>query len=208
MPAQGVYLVAEADLDRRAYQLLLEQIGTPPQAVSGFAYREIADALQTEPRVMLLVADRPTPQVREVLRMTTERDQTLRLLVIAAADDPALFRAWCQIQPQGTLSRCAGLKELARALETVARGGLYLDHRWQDATNDWIEPSTLPKLSPRERELLPLLAMGMKLKQAASVMEVSYKTADTYRTNLFRKLGVSNRVELSRYAIREQILDA
>ena len=62
-------------------------------------------------------------------------------------------------------------------------------------------------LSQREVELLPLLARGLKLRDAAHKMMVSYKTADSYRTSLLRKLGIRDRVELARYAIRERIID-
>ena len=62
------------------------------------------------------------------------------------------------------------------------------------------------RLSRREAELLPLLAGGLTLRDAAFQMAVSYKTADSYRTSLLRKLGVHDRVELARYAIRERII--
>jgi len=65
----------------------------------------------------------------------------------------------------------------------------------------------LATLSQREIELLPLLARGMTLREAASKMAVSYKTADSYRTSLLRKLGVRGRVELARLAIRERIIE-
>ena len=63
-------------------------------------------------------------------------------------------------------------------------------------------------LSPRESELLPLLARGMKLRDSAARMSITYKTADSHRTRLMRKLGVQSRVELARYAIRKHIIDA
>jgi len=54
---------------------------------------------------------------------------------------------------------------------------------------------------------LPLIARGMRLRDAAASMSVSYKTADSYRTSLLRKLGVRDRVELARLAIRERIIE-
>jgi DNA-binding NarL/FixJ family response regulator len=63
------------------------------------------------------------------------------------------------------------------------------------------------RLSKRESELLPLLARGLTLREAAERMTVSYKTADSYRTNLLRKLRVRDRVELARYAIRQGIIE-
>jgi DNA-binding NarL/FixJ family response regulator len=61
-------------------------------------------------------------------------------------------------------------------------------------------------LSRRERELLALLGKGATLKEAAAQMQVSYKTADNQKTSLMRKLGIHDRVELARFAIREGLV--
>ncbi|MBN1512786.1 MAG: response regulator transcription factor [Phycisphaerae bacterium] len=61
-------------------------------------------------------------------------------------------------------------------------------------------------LTPRERELLSLLAQGLSLKAAGRMMNVSYKTADKHKVSLMRKLDIHDRVELARFAIREKII--
>ena len=63
------------------------------------------------------------------------------------------------------------------------------------------------RLSRRETELLPLLARGLTLRDAAATMSISYKTADSYRSSLLRKLNIRDRVELARYAIRQRIIE-
>lgn len=64
------------------------------------------------------------------------------------------------------------------------------------------------KLTKTEAQLLPLLASGLTLRDAAKTLAISYKTADNSRTRLFRKLGLSDRVQLARFAIREGIITA
>lgn len=66
----------------------------------------------------------------------------------------------------------------------------------------------LQSLSPREMELLPLLAAGLTLHAAAKKLGITYKTADSYRSNLLRKLGIRDRIQLARFAIREGIIEA
>lgn len=66
----------------------------------------------------------------------------------------------------------------------------------------------LDALSPREMELLPLLAAGQTLQAAARKLGITYKTADSYRSNLLRKLGIRDRIQLARFAIRAGIIDA
>ncbi len=69
------------------------------------------------------------------------------------------------------------------------------------------QPRTrLELLTPRERELLSLLAQGLSLKAAGRMMNVSYKTADKHKVSLMRKLDIHDRVELARFAIREKII--
>ena len=66
----------------------------------------------------------------------------------------------------------------------------------------------LKLMSPRERELLRVLAKGASLKQAAGILGVSYKTADKQKTSIMNKLDIHDRVELARFAIREGLIDA
>ena len=63
-------------------------------------------------------------------------------------------------------------------------------------------------LTPRERQVLQLIAEGKTTKEAASVLDVSVKTAETHRTNLMEKLDIHSTAGLVRYAIRRGILQA
>ena len=67
--------------------------------------------------------------------------------------------------------------------------------------------SRLSTLSPRERELLRILAKGLSLKEAATILGISYKTADKQKASLIAKLDIHNRVELARFAIREGMVE-
>jgi DNA-binding NarL/FixJ family response regulator len=67
--------------------------------------------------------------------------------------------------------------------------------------------SRLSSVSPRERELLRLLAKGLSLKEAASVLGISYKTADKQKASLMTKLDIHDRVQLARFAIREGLVE-
>jgi DNA-binding NarL/FixJ family response regulator len=63
-----------------------------------------------------------------------------------------------------------------------------------------------PALTPREREIVQLIAEGKSTKEVASFLDISEKTAETHRTNLMRKLGIHSVSELVRYAIRNQLI--
>jgi DNA-binding CsgD family transcriptional regulator len=66
------------------------------------------------------------------------------------------------------------------------------------------EPSNL---SPREREIVHLLAEGKTTKEVAAVLGISTKTAETHRTNIMRQMGYRSVVELVRYAIRNGMIE-
>ena len=65
----------------------------------------------------------------------------------------------------------------------------------------------LSMLSPREREWLRVLARGLSLKEAASVLGITYKTADKQKASIMAKLDIHDCVELARYAIREGLVE-
>lgn len=70
------------------------------------------------------------------------------------------------------------------------------------------EPSPMAILSPRERELLPLLAGGLSQRELAQELGVTVKTIETYRTRIGHKLGLTSRAELIRFALDNGLLSS
>jgi DNA-binding CsgD family transcriptional regulator len=64
------------------------------------------------------------------------------------------------------------------------------------------------RLTPREREVIQLLAEGHRNKTVAQMLGISIKTVETHRTALMRKIGVKSIVELVRYAVRNNLTEA
>ena len=62
------------------------------------------------------------------------------------------------------------------------------------------------RLSPREREVLKLLAEGLSVKEIATRLDLSVKTVDAHKTNLMKKIGVHDRAELIKYAIQKKLI--
>lgn len=203
-----VYLLGESDLDRQAYRLLLQNINVQLAAESGFAPVEVWSAMRATPAVGLIIASRCYPEIRDAIQLIRRLRRQTRILVAGGAVDEIALKDWGRCAPDGYVVKAGGLEELSDAIRAVCTRGSYhsagvreiLDAARQDADG-------LQKLSRREVELLPLLARGLTLRDAAAKLAVSYKTADSYRTSLMRKLGVKDRVELARLAIRERIIE-
>jgi len=204
-----ICLLGHSALDRAAYRLLLEgELGLEVAVDASFAPVAVWAALRAKPNLVVVDADSPTPEVRDAVQMIPKLCKAARILVIGAAVDPTLVQTWGSCPICGYVVKDGGLDELRAAVNAVLDGHQY----YSDGVRGPIlkarsDSSAKPKLSRRETELLPLLARGLTLREAASKMTVSYKTADSYRTSLLRKLGLRDRVDLARYAIRERIVD-
>lgn len=202
------YLMAESQLDRLAYKLLLRhELNIDVAVESDFAPVDIWTAMRTHPQTLLVLADQATGDVRDAVQMVPALDKSTRIIVVSASLDPAVLRGWGQCSLNAYVVKAGGIDELRKALRAVQDGRVYYSPGVQAAIDAGRDNGNRPALSRRESELLPLLAKGLSLRDAAAKLMVSYKTADSYRTTLLRKLGVRDRVELTLYAIREGLIE-
>jgi DNA-binding NarL/FixJ family response regulator len=100
--------------------------------------------------------------------------------------------------------------ELLEAIQTVRKGEIYLSHRITEVVvDDYVKRLSgeyqmeAPALSPREREVLQLLAEGKSTKEIALHLHVSAKTVESNRRNIMDNLGIHSIAELTKYAVRE-----
>jgi two-component system, NarL family, response regulator NreC len=138
-----------------------------------------------------------------------------RVLVLTMHDDPAYLRTALAAGASGYLLKRAVDAELIAAIRAVNRGGVFVDPRLaQILVHDVLEKkgkkagSTLPVniLSPRERQVLKLVAMGYTSPQIAKQIFVGVKTVETYRARLTEKLGVRTRSDVVRFAVQMGLL--
>lgn len=210
-----VYLLGSSVLDRLAYRLLLKHhLDLEVAAESDFFPTAIWAALRTKPTLALVDADSAFTEAVDGVQMILRLQPATHVLVVGAAVEPTQIQAWGRCKIRGYVVKDGGLEELRAAFRALREGRQYFSDGVREVIRRAGGPirnsdgSARPQLSPREAELLPLLARGMPLREAANKMTVSYKTADSYRTSLLRKLGLRDRVGLARYAIREHIVDA
>ena len=111
----------------------------------------------------------------------------------------------------GYLLKDSAFEELATAIRVVMARKTYLSHEIAHVVvKDYVQgggskddPSAFSVLSPREREVLQLMAEGKINRQIAEILNVSMKTVETHRQQIMNKLEIHNIVELTKYAIRE-----
>ena len=143
---------------------------------------------------------RDYPQVKVLILTMHENEEYIRQVLAAGA--------------LGYVLKDAAARDLLGAIRTVNQGEAVLSPaitrlviedylRWGD-----IRPEdTTDGLTPREREVLQLIAEGYTNKEIAGIMNLSVKTVQSHRTNLMNKLDLHDRGELIKYAIQKKIID-
>lgn len=109
------------------------------------------------------------------------------------------------------LKNCA-FEEMVQAVRNVIKNNIYLSQKITETMINYQilltkeENSVFKLLSDRERQVLQLIAEGKTMKEIAHLLEVSLKTAETYRQRIMEKLNIHSVAELTRYAIREGLI--
>lgn len=175
----------------------------------------IAMAKETTPDVVLLDLAMPGGGLRSIEAICTASPQT-RILVLTMHDDQAYLRCALAAGASGYLVKRAADAELLTALRTVHRGRSYIDVALAETgLQDVIDTSTgyatqnaqgVSSLSPREREVLELVAYGYTNREVADKLQVSTKSVETYRARVLEKLQLRTRADLVRFALEMGIV--
>lgn len=207
-----ICVLSNCSLDRAAYQALLrgESFAGLVQRVTTAELnaKAVWTAIRERPDVFIIDADRANGTAFEMVEMIQRLSEPVGVVILSRAESATEASGWGSQRIDGIVCKEGGEVELFDALRAVASGSRYVSPPFAHLFGGMDGGvGVRPRLTPRELELLPLLARGMRLKDAATKLAVSYKTADAHRTRLLKKLGVRDRVELARYAIREGIID-
>ena len=163
------------------------------------------------PDVVLLDVHMPDGGGVEVVRRVGGRDD-IRFLALSVSDAPEDVIAIIRAGARGYVTKTIDAERLADAIERVAEGDAVFSPRLAGFVLDAFrgrgraEATELDQLTPREQEVLRLIARGYLYKEVAHNLGISAKTVEAHVASVLRKLQLSNRHELSRWAL-EQGLD-
>lgn len=208
----GVLVVDDEALVRKGLQTLLSNAkGINMIAEAATGAEAVALAQEKQPDVVLLDLRLPGSSGLEVAQKLRRRIPASKLLVLTAMRSEAMITQLLDLGVHGYMIKAGDGIELARAIRTVHCGQRYLSPGI--ATRTALHKITrsgesiFAALSPREMEVLLLLAQGMKINAIAQQLFISPKTVNTYRYRLFEKLGVTNDVGLVMLAVREGLIE-
>jgi DNA-binding NarL/FixJ family response regulator len=178
----------------------------------------VAEAIEViterRPDVVLLDVHMPDGGGLAVIEAVTRTVPDTRFLALSVSDAAEDVIALIRAGARGYVTKTISADELADAVARVAGGDAVFSPRLAgfvlDAFRDApVTPSVDPEidlLTPREREVLRLLARGYAYKEIAAELFISIKTVETHASNVLRKLQLSNRHQLTRWAADRRML--
>ncbi len=168
----------------------------------------VAEALEADVDPDVVVADLVLPDDRgaDVVRRLRERYPSSAILVLTMVDNPTDVQLCLAAGARGYVLKETASTELVDAVRKVAGGEDYLQPslgaalaRWRDAPGR-VHARAIDDLTPREREVLRLIALGHTNAEIATMLYVSVRTVENHRASVLRKLGLRTRAELVRHA--------
>lgn len=161
----------------------------------------------------LIVMDLTMPGVSgtSLIEQTRKAQPELPILVLSMHDEPGTVRRALQAGASGYITKGSSPDTLFAAVTRVAKGERFIDPSiaesmaFETATPGNGDPHH--SLSPREWQVLRLIAQGVSLSQIAEQLHLSPKTVTTHKAHLMEKLGIGNNADLIRYAIEHRLFD-
>lgn len=170
-------------------------------AQAGSGQEALAAADVTGSDVLVLDISLPDLDGVQVARALRKARPDLPILALSIHEEPYFVRRMLDAGADGYVVKSGAVDELVRAIRSVHEGRMYLSP--SIARQALGNPGDTQTLTPREREVLKLIADGKHSSAIAARLSISEATVEAHRRNLMSKLGLHNVAELTKYAIRE-----
>jgi len=204
-----VVLVDDHPVFRQGLRILLERERFEILGEASDGLEAIALAERLQPQVVVIDLAMPVLNGVDAVREIVRRSPRSKSILLTMYTEEHHVLEALRAGAKGCVSKSQAAEHLLQAIRDVCAGGVYLSPHVSGAVvQAYLAKTELPydPLTPRERQVLQLIAEGKTTKEAAIVLDVSAKTADTHRTNLMEKLDIHSTAGLVRYAIRRGLL--
>ena len=207
--SKRVLLVDDHRLFQQALRLLLEQqLGLTVAAEAQTGAEALAHAEREAFDFIVMDVHLPDANGIDISRRILEIRRDARIIVLSSDADPLRVDDALLAGVMGYVLKINATAELERAFAAVDTGTRYLSPEANAALLAGYRrlresPAATAPLSPREREVVRLIATGQRTKEIAAALGIGVKSAETYRRRVMQKLGLFSVAELTRYALRE-----
>jgi DNA-binding NarL/FixJ family response regulator len=198
---------------RSGIRLLLErQLGMAVVAEASDGAEAVALALAARPDLCILDVSMPRLTGLQAAREIRAQMPGARVLILSMHDDERYLFEALKAGASGYVLKREADQDLVEAVHAVQRGEAFLTNAAQRSIiREWMADSSrgpVVPLTPREEEVVKLIAEAHTNAQIAEILHLAEKTIESHRANVLRKLGMRDRVELVRYAIRRGLIEA
>ena len=203
-----IYLIDDHPIVRAGLSALLQSAGHVIVGEGHDITQALSEVIRLGPDVVMLDLNLDGRSGFEVLAEMQRRQLAARVIVLSMSDQPRDVAEALRMGASGYVLKGSASVELLAAVEAVVHGRRYLgagltDLAVQGFTSDADKGRTL---SPRERQILVMVARGKSSAAIGEELHLSPKTVDTYRSRLMAKLDLADVPALVRWAIREKLI--
>ena len=214
MSGLRILIADDHEVARRGIRSLLEDHDGWEVCGEAKDGREAVDfATQLQPDILLLDIGMPNLNGLDAARQILAASPDARILILTIHDAEQVVREVLAAGARGFVLKSDAGRDLISAVEALQnRRTFFTPKVAQMMLDGYLRPheesdsSAQTVLTPREREVLQLVAEGKSTKEVASILKLSVKTAETHRTNLMRKLNLHSVADLTLYAVRNGIV--
>lgn len=209
--AQPIRVVLADDhaLMRRSLRMLLDgEDGVEVIAEAADIVSVTRDVVRLEPHVLVLDLNMPGGSSIEAISQLRERAPDTKIVLMTMEENPGFAQRAFAAGALAFVAKDRSDSELAQAVRAAARGEEFISPRIATRLDALHRSLTDNALSPREVQVLRLIALGHTRVEIARRLRLSPRTVETHRANIHRKLGLATRAELVRYALRRGLLGA
>ena len=216
MSKLDVLVADDHDIVRRGLRDLLEkQPGWKVVAEATNGREAVEKTKQVKPDVSILDITMPTLDGLEAARQIVASGSATKVLILTMHHSDLLIQQMLKAGVRGYVLKSDAASELVHAVEAVHRNKTFFTSKVPQSFLDDRDKPAKPnaqdnalRLTPRQREIVQLLAEGKNSREIASALGTTFKTVETHRANIMRRLECHSVTELVRYAIRNDIIQA
>lgn len=193
---------------RQGFKALLEREGFDVVGEASNGRAAVQQAKELRPDVAVLDLAMPLLNGVDAARKIHQISPRTRTILLTMHTEEPYILAALRAGIRGCMTKTQAAENLVRAIQEISRGAMYLSPDIAHVLETFLATPDLPSdpLTPRERQVLHLIAEGKTTKEIAHLLGVSVKTAESHRTRVMAKLGIHNTAGLVRYAIHRGLI--
>lgn len=216
MPSLRILVADDHDVVRQGLRSLLEsRTGWEVCGEASNGREAVEMCVQLKPEIVIMDIAMPTMTGLEATRQILKASPKTQVIVLTMHESEELLREVLDAGARGYVLKTDKGRELISAVDAVCNHNTFFTsrvaemvlHGYLETSNGALKPmNRAQSLTPREKEVLHLVADGKSNKEVAAGLNISVKTAEAHRINIMRKLNAQSVVDLVKYAMRNNML--